>query len=291
MQGTSKVTTAALACLVTSCAMAADTPIEIGETLYEVNGFDGPEAVRYDPLQDVYFVSNFVGSARGDANAYVSKVSADGRILDLTFMTGSEDTPFDGGRGMYIDGRHLWVCDDKGVHLFNRFSGQHAHFIDFTDFEPGFLNDIVILENGDAFITDTGTNRLFRVREGIVSVAAETPFGANGVALDAEAGQLLLVPWEGGDYVAAWSPDDGFSRRGEFDGGGNFDGVEIVAGQVIVASQGDDSLHLMVDGEDSKARDLPGSPADLGLDTRRQNLAVPYVGLDRVDIIELGTER
>ena len=266
---------------------AAQSTIGIGETLYEVGGFDGPEAVRYDPLQDVYFVSNFVGSASGDANAFVSKVSANGRIIDRTFMTGSDETPFHGGRGMYIDGRHLWVCDADGVHLFNRFSGLHADFIDFTAFEPGFLNDIVILDNGDAYITDTGTERLFRVRDGEITVAAETPFAANGVALDAEANELLLVPWEGGDYVATWGPGNGFGSRGSFSGGGNFDGIEIVDGQLIVASQGDDSLHLMVQGEDRKARDLPGSPADIAVDTKRRRVAVPYVGLDRVDIIEL----
>jgi len=290
MKGIRRILCSALALVASGAATAADGRIEIGETLYEVGGFDGPEAVRYDPLQDVYFVSNFVGSPSGDANAFVSKVSADGRIIDREFMTGSDAVPFHGGRGMYIAGRHLWVCDADGVHLFNRFSGQHAGFIEFTAFEPGFLNDIVILANGDAFITDTGTNRLFRVRDGVVTVAAETPFGANGIALDADAGRLLLVPWEGGDYVAEWSPDEGFGNRGNFRGGSNFDGIEIVDGQLIVASQGDDSLHLMVDGEDRKARDLPGSPADIAVDSKRHRVAVPYVGLDRVDVIELQVE-
>lgn len=274
--------------LVAGAGIAEDAvPLEIGETLHEVGGFDGPEAVRYDPLQDVYFVSNFVGRNSGDANAYVSKVSANGRIIDLEFMTGTDAVPFHGGRGMYIHGRHLWVCDAGGIQIFNRFSGQQAGYVDFSDFEPGFLNDIVILPNGDAYITDTGTNRLFRVHEGEVSVAVDTPFGANGITLDADAGELLIVPWEGGDYVAAWNPDSGFSNRGRFDGGGNFDGIEIVGGQLIVASQGDDSLHRIVDGVDAKVRDLPGSPADIAIDTKRQRVAVPYVGLDRVDIIEL----
>jgi len=43
----------------------------------------------------------------------------------------------------------------------------------------------------------------------------------------------------------------------------------------------------MVDGVDSRAIELPGKPADIGIDTKRNTVAVPYVALDLVDIISL----
>ena len=65
------------------------------------------------------------------------------------------------------------------------------------------------------------------------------------------------------------------------------DGVEVVDGKIISASQGDNSLHVMVDGVDRQAVKLRGSPADIGIDTKRMHIAVPYVGRDRVDIVVL----
>jgi hypothetical protein len=36
-----------------------------------ITGLSGPEAVRYDPDQDVYFIGNFNGPPSGDANGFV----------------------------------------------------------------------------------------------------------------------------------------------------------------------------------------------------------------------------
>jgi len=71
----------------------------------------GPEAVRYDPELDLFFVSNFNGEVAGDANAFVSKLSPDGDVLVLKFMVGTEELPFHGGRGMFINQAGLWVVD------------------------------------------------------------------------------------------------------------------------------------------------------------------------------------
>ena len=41
-------------------------------------GFAGPESVRYDPDQDVWFVANFNGAGgERDANGFISRVSAE----------------------------------------------------------------------------------------------------------------------------------------------------------------------------------------------------------------------
>lgn len=260
-----------------------------GELLVSVTGFSGPEAVRYDPDQDVYFVSNFNGDVSGDANAFVSKVSAEGKILDLKFMTGTTDTPFHGGRGMVIAGTDLWVADADGIHAFDRTSGAHRDYVDFSHFEPGFLNDITQGVDGNLYVTDTGNAVLYRVANGVVSVAAETPFAANGITTNPANGKLILVPWSGADEYVAWDAGgNSFEALGPVAGGENFDGVEIVGGAIIVACQSDTSLHVMIDGVDRRVVALAGEPADIGIDTQRMQVAVPFVGLNRVDILALG---
>ncbi len=257
-------------------------------TVATVEGLSRPEAVRYDPELDVFFVANFNGDAAGDANGFVSKVSADGEILELRFMQGSERWPFHGGRGMYVDGRGLWVLDAGGAHFFDRRSGEQLDFVDFSEFELGFLNDIVMANDGALYVTDTGTNSLYRMADGSVSLAAKTPVPANGVTLNPDTGRLLLMPWRGALEFYEWNVESGeFTLVGKADGGGNFDGAEFVNGAILSASQEDSSLHLMTNGVDRPFITLPGRPADIGIDTKRKRVAVPYVALDRVDILLL----
>lgn len=254
----------------------------------EANGLNGPEAVRYDPELDLYFVSNFNGEPAGDSNGFVSKLSPDGELLVTKFMVGTDDHPFHGGRGMFIDQFGLWVVDSGGVHLFDRESGKQLDFVDFSQFELGFLNDIVIGKDGALYVTDTGTASLYKIVDREVSLVTKVPMNPNGITTDPESGRLLMAPWSNSDEIIAWDIDEeSFSSVGKLNGGGNFDGIEVVGNKIIIASQMDTSLHFMIDGVDSYVVELPGKPADIGIDTKRNRVAVPYVSLNRVDIIPL----
>ena len=252
------------------------------------SGLSGPEAVRYDPELDLFFVSNFNDEPAGDSNGYVSKLSPNGEVLVAEFMVGTGKWPFHGGRGMFIDQFGLWVVDAGGVHLFDRNSGEQLDFVDFSEFELGFLNDIVVGKDGALYVTDTGTASLYRIVDREVSFVTKVPMNPNGITADPETGRLLMAPWSDSDEIIAWDIDEErFSSVGKLAGGGNFDGIEIVGNTIIVASQMDTSLHLMVDGVDTGGVVLPGKPADIGIDTKRNTVAVPYVSLNRVDIIPL----
>jgi len=259
-----------------------------GTLVLTVTGFSGPEAVRYDPDQDVYFVSNFNGEVSGDANAFVSKVSADGEIIDLKFMVGTDDTPFHGGRGMFIVDDSLWVVDANGIHQFDRHSGEHLDYVDLSRFEPGFPNDIALGPDNNLYVTDTGKSVLYRVANGEASIATETPFAANGITTNPKNGRLIIVPWSGALEISEWDiEDNAFTTIGPTAGGGNYDGVEVFLGAIVTASQVDTSLHFMINGVDRSVIDLAGKPADIAIDTRRAHVAVPFVSLHRVDIIKL----
>lgn len=255
-----------------------------------VDGFAGPEAVRYDPEQDVYFVSNFNGGGGDrDANGFISRLQPDGTIDSLRFMTGTEAHPMHAPRGMYIVGDTLWAADADGLHGFNRQTGAHLAFIDFTAFEPGFLNDIAQGPDEALYVTDSNRSRLYRAHGGEVTVAVDDSLlgPPNGITWDDTDSLFRFAPWGGTQTFRAWRPDTEMLEEVGTSPGGNFDGIEIVGDYVVVASQSDSSLHVFDNGLGRVLIHLPGRPADIGIDTQRNHVAVPYVALNRVDIWEL----
>lgn len=260
------------------------------DIVVSTEGFSGPEAVRYDSLQDVYFVSNFNGNGgERDANGFISKVSYDGSVDSMRFMVGTETHPLHAPRGMYITGDTLWAADVDGVHGFNRLTSEQLAFIDFSGFEPGFLNDIVQAPDGHLYVTDTGKGVVYTISGKTPSLAIDSlPSPPNGITLDPSTGKIVLAPWGGGTTFHNLAPGKpGFEDFARAAGGGNFDGIEFVNGKLVAASQIDSSLHVLAGGEDQILVKTPGRPADIGIDTKRLRVAVPYIALNRVDIWEL----
>ncbi len=257
-------------------------------------GFAGPEAVRYDPDADVYFVSNFNGGGNDrDANGFISRVGPDGSVDSLRFMVGTEAAPLHAPRGMFIIGDTLWAADVDGVHGFDRRTGAQLQFVDMTAFEPGFLNDVAAGPDGAIYVTDTGESRIYRIAAGTATVPIEDSLlgPPNGITWDPEVERFLLAPWGGVQTLRAWQPGSGELTDVATSGGGFFDGIEIVGGRAIVASQADSSLHVIEDAGTRAFIRTGGRPADIGVDTRRNRVAVPYISLDRVDIWALTGSR
>ena len=253
-----------------------------------IDGLSGPEAVRYDPEQDVYFISNFNGDGdQRDGNGFITRAAADGSIEQLRFIVGTDGAPLHAPRGMYLAGDTLWVADVDGVHGFDRRTGSALAFVDLSGFDPGFLNDVTAGPGGALYVTDTGgQSRIFRVEGGEAAVALADPrLGPpNGITWDAPGGRFLVAPWGPGNPVHAWDPNTDTLEPLAPAPQGQIDGIEVFQGQIIVASQSDRMIHVVRDGALHPAISVPGDPADIGVDTRRGRVAVPYIGLDRVDL-------
>lgn len=262
----------------------------VTERIAVVEGLAGPEAIHWDAGQSVWFVSNFNGEASGDANGFISRVASGGEILEREFMVGTDEFPLHGPRGMRIDGQRLWVADSDGLHAFDRVSGAHLAFIDFSGFDPGFLNDVEIGPEGAIYLTDTGNARLFRITGDEISVVADQGLVSppNGIVWDASHEALVLAPWGGGRKLVAYRPGPGdLVEVDNLPAGGNLDGIESWQGGLLVASQEDQAIWFVRDGEAEILIHTPGRPADIGLDTTGSRIAVPYIALDRVDIWRL----
>ena len=261
-----------------------------------VGGFDAPESVLYDEDGDVWFVSSFTGDPNvRDANGTVSRLDGETLSVDrLGWATGTEAHPFHAGRGMALQGDTLWVADLDGVHGFHRETGEQLVFVDLTAFEPGFLNDVAAVENGEVWVTDTGDpGRVLQVRPrtGRVETVGDRFGMPNGILRDETGRDWILAPWTGADSIWAWnSVDDARRLVAVSPGAGNVDGlVHWWGGLVLAAAQADSSIHAL-DPRTQRGRrwiGLPGRPADIGIDLGRNRLAVPYVSLGIVQIWQL----
>lgn len=270
---------------ITGCAgeRQADGVLGARDRVAIVEGLAGPESVRYDPDQDVFFVSNFNGESSGDANGFISRVTADGEIESLKFMVGSDDAPLHGPRGMYIVGDTLWAADAAGLHAFNRHTGARLSFVDFTSVDPGFLNDIAQAPDGSLYITDTGRGRLYRLSQGHVEFVTNLPTKPNGITWDETNAYFILAPWDS-QRVLAIAPGDSTAHEIGQSPTDRIDGLEFVGSMLLLSSQSDQRIHVIEDGATSVLIDTKDNPADIGIDTKRNRIAVPYVAANRVDI-------
>lgn len=290
MNGYSRLTVllaAALAFQPVTAQQGESDSHEVPAPLVVIEGLSGPEAVHFDPEQDVYFISNFNGDAAGDANGFISRVAPDGEIETLKFMVGTTEYPLHGPRGMRVVDDVLWVADADGLHGFDRHSGEHLDFIDFSEHAPGFLNDVEVDAAGALYLTDTGDARLFRIDDGVITVLAseELESPPNGIVWYSPVEAFVLAPWGGGLDLKAWRPADrALIEIGRLPEGGNIDGLEEHDGRLIAASQVDQAIWSWRDGDAVKLFHTPGRPADIGIDSRRDRIAVPYIALDRVEI-------
>jgi sugar lactone lactonase YvrE len=276
-------------------AAAATTPQRVAS----VEGFETPESVRYDPTADIFFVSNIVGNPGAkDGAGYISRVGADGVVQAPKFIeSGKRGVVLNAPKGMAISGDTLWVTDIDVVRAFDRNTGRPLAVIDLRPGGAGFLNDIAIGADGAKYVTDTGIafaadgtmshpgkDRIFRVEGNAVTVAAEgDSLGLpNGITPDPKGG-FLLAP-NGAKAVQHWS-GVGAVPEAVAQGPGSYDGIEILPdGRVLVTSWADSTVYEVGDSTMHPLIRGVASPADPGVDTRRNHLAIPLFTENRVEI-------
>ena len=259
-------------------------------TLY---GFQDPESVVFDPLQNCFYVSNMNGPPQvKDGNGFISKVSADGKMLDKAWVTG-----LNAPTGLAIAGRKLYAADiDELVEitLADRKVTKYP--------APGakFLNDTAADYFGHVYVSDMLNDSIWRFSGGKFSLWVKNPLLASPNGVFAEKTRLVVGSWGvidkpgfqttvPGHLVTVSLADGKVAPLGDGRTVGNIDGVEAdgngnyfvtdwVAGKLFLVSPSGDFVPVA---------DLGQGSADLTYLRQSRIMVVPLMKENRLVAYEL----
>ena len=279
-------------------ATASATATKLGETA----NLKTPESVRYDAELDVYYVSNINGNpSQHDGNGFIAVVRADSTgVVKMLVEGGKNGATLDAPKGLALVGDTLWVADINHVRAFNRKTGAKVADIDLSSQHAQFLNDVGVGGDGSVYVTDTGiefdakggvthpgTDQIFKI-EGRKATAfkADSLSGPNGITWDAANSRFLLAPFNG-KSVQTWKPGDKAAMT-LVAGPGTYDGIEVLKdGRVLVTSWADSAVHVIQNGAMSTLVSNVTGPADIGVDTKRQVVAIPRFNDGKVEYYKI----
>jgi hypothetical protein len=280
-------------------APANPKPTEGWTLVTTVKGFDSPESVWYDSTLDIYFVSN-TGSGNGDdSHGFISRLKNDGTVDSLRFIAeGQNDVTLHTPRGLAVLGDTIWVADGKTLRGFDKRTGKSVGDVDFAQLDAELLNDVALGPDGSIMITDTrardGQGEIFSIPELTVQGRSRNPQrvstnttleGPNGIIWDRVRGRYLVASFLG-NAVYSWMPKSDPATIAT--GPGRFDGLAALGdGRILVSSWNDSSL-MVVRGDSMRTviSGLP-EPADIGIDNKRQRVAIPLSASNEVVIFTI----
>ena len=293
-------------------SQAADTSKVAGGTtstpaaaskLGETNDMKTPESVRYDPDLDVFYVSNINGNPfQHDGNGFIAVVRADstGAPIRILVEGGKNGATLDAPTGLALAGDTLWVADLDHVRAFNRRTGAPIAEIDLTSQKATFLNDVAVGGDGSVYITDTGltldakgamahtgVDRIFKIAGGkAAELRVDSLDAPNGITWDKANGRFIVAP-SNSTGVKTWREGDKATAT-LISGPGQYDGVEVLAdGRLLVTSWADSAVHVLQNGTLSTMVSGVNGPADIGVDTKRNVLAIPRLADNKVEYYKI----
>ena len=265
-------------------------------------GLQMPKSVLWDAGQDVYFVSNINGdSAAPNKNGFLSKIGPDGKVIALKFVDGSKKaSELNAPKGLAIIGDILYVTDLNVVRKFDRKSGKAKGAIKVAN--SVFLNDLSASPDGKTlYVSDsavtlkagsfagTGDDAVYAidVKKGsaVALINDQALHWPSGLLADRDgvwvvtlgANQLFHVNQQGGTGPAtklAKGGLDGIVRLGD--------------GSFLISSWEASAIYRGLPGGEFKEviSGIP-SPADIGLDSKRNALLIPIFQKSAVQFVPL----
>jgi hypothetical protein len=251
------------------------------EQLWMTADLPTPESVLYvaDKKTPFLYVSLIDGQGNvADGKGGIAKLTTDGAVIDQHWITG-----LNAPKGMALYKNYLYVADITEVVVIDIKKQKVLKKIPITD--SVFLNDLTVNSSGVLFVSDTRTNKIYRIEKDKPSLYLDNITSANGLqvfgsSLIVGAGtELLLVGKDKTPLVLA----KGFAQ--------GIDGVEMTnRGEFIVSCwpglvyyvYGDGRIELLIDSQEQKI-----NTADIGYDRNTQRVFVPNFFKDSVTAYQL----
>ncbi len=139
-------------CCITQYSLAQ----ELAEKWSVKNVFTMPESAALDVKQQQIYISNVNGYAK-DANGFVSRVSVDGKHIELEWLTGLSSPT-----GMVVFDGRLYIADYDELVIVEIESKKIVARIPAPDKKPG-LNDVAISSEGRVFVSGSASSSIYEL--------------------------------------------------------------------------------------------------------------------------------
>lgn len=240
-----------------------------------------PESVIFDADRDVLFVAN-IGSREAwanDGDGSIGKVSLDGAIVEPDWVAGLNSP-----KGMGIWEGNLYVADNNEVVVIDIEKASVVKTIPIEISQK--LNDVTVDDSGVVYVSDSGANRVYSLKDGEISITVENLKGTNGILAH---GDDFYVLDAGGLYRLG---DDGSmtlivdGMEGGTDGVENLEGDQFIvstwSGVVYFVDAAAGTKEVLLDGRAAKI-----NSADIGMDSGTRTIFVPTFFVNTVAAYEV----
>ncbi len=155
--------------------------------LWTVTGLEDPESAAISADGKTFYVANVAGEGDAvDGRGFISRVSRDGQMLQKEWVTG-----MDAPKGGIVAGNRLFVSDITRLVEIDIAAGKIVARYP----APGakFLNDVAVLPDGTVVVSDSGTARIYALKDGRMVVWAQGPLldAVNGLLPEKD--RLVIV--------------------------------------------------------------------------------------------------
>lgn len=255
-------------------------------------GFQTPESVEYYAKEDVYLVTNINGNPLAkDGNGFISKVSPNGKVLNLKWIDGSKKgTSLDAPKGAEILGNQLFVTDLKNIRIFDLPSGKLVKSIHIK--ESTFLNGITVANQDSVYVTDSGlkegfkpsgTDAIYQVwANGKVERLYTSPdlgrpngildMGEDIYVVTFGSGEMFKLNMTGDKVMLPQPPKAGLDGF-----------VKLSKNTLLISSWNESAIYKYHPKKGFEIfADALDAPADMGIDTKRKKILVPLFKQNKV---------
>ena len=257
-------------------------------------GLKAPESAYLDEPSGLLFLSQIGdgGGAGKDGDGWISKLKIDGTMLKNEWVTG-----LDSPKGLRSHQGTLWVSDIDCLVAIDISAGKITKRIDIPDAK--FLNDVACDEDGAVYVSDMVASRVYRYKNGKVTVFAEGEQIEHPNGLLVHDGRLILGGW-GKDFQDDFSTkilgrllaiDLKTKEQSVISQGptGNLDGIEVDqrGGFLVTDWRAGKVFHISGEGHATLLMKFSRGAADHAFHAEKNLLILPHMMENKLTAFDL----
>ncbi|SEA52310.1 Uncharacterized conserved protein YurZ, alkylhydroperoxidase/carboxymuconolactone decarboxylase family [Flavobacterium gillisiae] len=252
---------------------------------WELTGFSMPESIVASPTENWLYVSNVNKNEKG----YISRITKDGKVDNYKWVTGLNNPA-----GLAFHQDKLYVGDGTELHIIDVKKGKLIESI--SSKEAMALNDVAISKEGQVFVSDIASGKIFTLENNKLVVWFQTPeiMHPNGLFVDGDSlvianfGAELSLSLTADKYGSMYKvnlKDKTFSMLKSSYQLGALDGLAVVKDGYLVTGGTVSDLFFVNDETRKKIGTFPKGLADISI--QGNTLYAPILFSDKIESFSL----